>query len=412
MKRTILLVGALSAVVASACRTNGYRDDRYAEQPAGTGMTAQRDYDEKFDSQAGKPSTTFPKSSSAGDPAPQTAGTAGTAQRDYDDREDSHETVTAVGTSTTAATSGSGTAVSKGYGGSTGPGTQPNTAKSTNAAKSKVVVDDRIESQIDVTVREMDSTGLKGGVGVAEASAPRRDEIDASTAISAWPAASQQAARAIITKYGPPDEIGNAWLCWKETGPWKMTMVHRQEVEHNFPMPHKDVLTQAVDMKVPADKIDDLAQFDGSIAVQRTAGCVSVTCDKEEMNFVALNLANDIITGKRSVEQAREMLANTAQQVQNGQLPDIAQGLTFSVAKGNTADPDARFAADETKKASGVTDMKAPSTAPKDVPKKDSKVDGVDKSIDRPHPNKPDVDPVPDDEPDPNHDDDLDDPNR
>jgi len=380
-------------------------------------MTAQRDFDDKLDSQCGTVSTGYPKPSySAGDPAPQTAGTAGTAQRDYDDRQDSRDTVAStdgkhkkpygIGAGATTVTSESATTVSKGYGGSSGPGTQATSATSLHDS------DDALDSQVDVRAREMDRTGLKGGVGVSPASAPRRDNIDAETAIGAWPAVPREAARAMIAKYGQPDEISQGWLCWKNNGPWKMTLVHREEVEHNFPMPHKDVLTQAVAMKVPPDKIDELAQFDGSIAVQRTAGCVSVTCDKEEMNFVALNLANDIITGKRSVEQAREMLANTALQVQNGQRPDIAQRLAFTVSTGNTGDPDARFSADPLKKASGVTDSALPSSAPKELPKKDAKVDGVDKTIDRPHPNKPDIDPQPDDEPDPNPDDDLDDPDR
>ena len=41
----------------------------------------------------------------------------------------------------------------------------------------------------------------------------------------------------------------------------------------------------------------DLARFDGSVIVERTRGEIGARCDKEEMNYLALNLAHDIVTG-------------------------------------------------------------------------------------------------------------------
>jgi hypothetical protein len=40
------------------------------------------------------------------------------------------------------------------------------------------------------------------------------------------------------------------------TGLWKRTIVYRDEVPHNFPKPHTDVLEQFVDYKVPVGKFD------------------------------------------------------------------------------------------------------------------------------------------------------------
>ena len=39
---------------------------------------------------------------------------------------------------------------------------------------------------------------------------------------------------------------------------------------------------------------------DGSVSVHRTVGEISAKCDFEGANFLALNLANDVITGKYS----------------------------------------------------------------------------------------------------------------
>ena len=58
------------------------------------------------------------------------------------------------------------------------------------------------------------------------------------------------------------------------------------------------------------------------------------------MNFVAINLANDIITGKRSVEEAREEYSKLYQAYKNEEKPAYTQQFQFEVAKGKTADPD------------------------------------------------------------------------
>lgn len=50
-------------------------------------------------------------------------------------------------------------------------------------------------------------------------------------------------------------------------------------------MQHKDVLEQFVNYEVPADKMDELVRFDGSIIVFRTDGLMSVRCDNEAANI-------------------------------------------------------------------------------------------------------------------------------
>jgi len=46
-------------------------------------------------------------------------------------------------------------------------------------------------------------------------------------------------------------------------------------------MPHKDVLEQFVNRNVPVEKFKELAQYDGSVIVERTKGEISARCDKE-----------------------------------------------------------------------------------------------------------------------------------
>jgi hypothetical protein len=158
--------------------------------------------------------------------------------------------------------------------------------------------------------------------------------------ISGWSAKPKEVADAMIKKYGTPNEVTANMLIWYNNGPWKRTILYKEEIPHDFPKPHTDLLQQFIDYKVPVNKFSDLAQYDGSVIVERTKGEISARCDKEEMNFLALNLANDVATGNKTVDEARAYYAKTAMAFMKGQKDPYTQGLQFTVPHGNTGDPD------------------------------------------------------------------------
>jgi hypothetical protein len=158
--------------------------------------------------------------------------------------------------------------------------------------------------------------------------------------LSGWHEAAQQAAQQMNEKYGPPDGVTDMMLVWNDTGPWKRTIVYKEAVDHDFPMPHPDVLEQTINYDVPVEMFDDLAAYDGSVIAERTKGILSARCDKEEANFLAINLANDIVNGKRTVEEAREFYAETIKAVMNGEKPEYTQGFVFDVPQENINNPD------------------------------------------------------------------------
>lgn len=159
--------------------------------------------------------------------------------------------------------------------------------------------------------------------------------------IQSWPVESRTAAEAIIAKYGMPKEFTSTMLVWEKTGPWKKTVVMKDAVDHQFPVAHKDVLKQVVDYKVPADKADEIAQFDGSVLIDRTKGEVAVRCDKEENNFIAMNLVDEIVQGKKNVKQAREMMAKAVTGSKlAGNEGMFKDGFKFQLATSSTADAD------------------------------------------------------------------------
>jgi hypothetical protein len=65
---------------------------------------------------------------------------------------------------------------------------------------------------------------------------------------------------------------------------------------------------------------------------------MAARCDKEAANFLALNLAHDILTGERTVDEARAFYGDTMQAVMGGgqpENPEYIQGFTFDVPQEN-----------------------------------------------------------------------------
>jgi hypothetical protein len=157
--------------------------------------------------------------------------------------------------------------------------------------------------------------------------------------VSEWPKEQQKVVMEMREKYGEPVEATSSMVKWRDSGEFKYTKVMKEPVDHDFPMPHKDFLEQGINYKVPPEKAGELAAFDGSVYFDRTKGTMSARCDKEENNILALNLAHDVITGKRSVKDAREFFARTASAAMKGKKSEYMEKLLFKVPD-NTADKD------------------------------------------------------------------------
>ena len=100
-------------------------------------------------------------------------------------------------------------------------------------------------------------------------------------------------------------------------------------------------LEQTVNYRVPLEKVADLLKYDGSLVIDRTRGELSVHCDNEQANTLTLNIANDIVTGDRNVEQALAYHAQVIRGVQIGEHETYPYKLRFKVpqAVADTADP-------------------------------------------------------------------------
>jgi hypothetical protein len=165
--------------------------------------------------------------------------------------------------------------------------------------------------------------------------------------IREWPEESREAAQLVIDKHGEPDEASDSQLIWHKRGEWKRIVASKTFYAHEFPAPHHDSVESFIDYRVPPEKFSELAEFDGSVIVERTAGEVSARCHDEEANRLALNLMHDIVTGAKTVEQARDYYAKEFADYRRKLPTPYMQALRFKPPGGGTADPDRRVLSDE-----------------------------------------------------------------
>lgn len=162
----------------------------------------------------------------------------------------------------------------------------------------------------------------------------------ASDTIASWPAEAQKAANSMIEMHGAPGEVTPTMLVWHDSGPWKHIIASNIVTQHNFPGPHPDTVEQFVSYKVPENKHDEIALFDGSVNIDKTRGEMSARCDAEHHNILSLNLAHDIITGKRSVKDARAFFTRVVMvEKKENKLHDYMKKLNFK-PQPNSANPD------------------------------------------------------------------------
>lgn len=149
--------------------------------------------------------------------------------------------------------------------------------------------------------------------------------------IMRWPTRSRNAAGLLLEKYGTPDQFDRNTLVWFNNGEWKKTVVRRTLSRRDPTGKNKDYLEQTVGYLVPADKVADLKRFSPMLEVSQSAGELTFASESETKNRLALNLAEEIVTGKRTVADARSFLSTTTRLAASGKSSPYLDTLLFEV---------------------------------------------------------------------------------
>ena len=166
---------------------------------------------------------------------------------------------------------------------------------------------------------------------------PATDRASVDKIVAGWPERPRLGANGMLAKYGLPQEATSERLIWHKVGPFKRITVLKLETPHDFPLPHFDYLEHTIEYNVPQDKVGDLIAFDASSTINRTVGELSARCDLEGHNVLTLNLDHDIVTGKKSVEEARQAFGEIVVQDVMGKHPAYVEALQFEPARATSA---------------------------------------------------------------------------
>lgn len=165
---------------------------------------------------------------------------------------------------------------------------------------------------------------------VAGAALDRRELAEAT--VSHWSAVSRLAARRLMEEYGVPDEVHSGHLVWINNAPWRRTIVSNARPMLETDVAGLDVVEQTVNYPLTPKQAVDVAAYDDRVVFNPRAGELSSRADKEEHNFLRLNLADDVANGRLRPEQARDSYASIVTFERAGKTSPYLLGLRFSVA--------------------------------------------------------------------------------
>ena len=149
------------------------------------------------------------------------------------------------------------------------------------------------------------------------------------TVISQWPVRPQHEARVLIGKYGEPRSFDDGKLVWGLQGPWQQTIVYRTAPRSFLGYHGKDILEQSIAYVVPDGKIPALARFDNRLRFDKANGRLAARSESEGLNYLALNLADEIVAGKRDVDDARGFYRKTVNLAESGKSSGYMERLLF-----------------------------------------------------------------------------------
>ncbi len=141
--------------------------------------------------------------------------------------------------------------------------------------------------------------------------------------VSGWTDTARLAAQLMMKRYGSPDEVGSSRLVWNGNGPWKRTIVRQ------LPAKELGVLEQTMAYRLTPAQASVLTEMDGRLSCDVARMELSSRSDREEVNFLRLNLANDVINGRLTAQEARESYARILSLEQAGKASKYMSSLSY-----------------------------------------------------------------------------------
>lgn len=150
--------------------------------------------------------------------------------------------------------------------------------------------------------------------------------------ISKWGELPRGLAAGLLEKYGEPDEMTPGWLTWRRRGIFLWMTVYSGE---GFPR-RWGLLEQSVAYPLSKPGQADVAALRLGVDYDPSVGTLTVSAESEEAAFLALNVAHDVLQGRRVPAEAREFYRKTMDLSLSGKSSPYTSGLLFKPPRGKT----------------------------------------------------------------------------
>jgi len=151
--------------------------------------------------------------------------------------------------------------------------------------------------------------------------------VSAEDLVSRWPDRPRALAQLMIERYGKPDQTVASQISWSLRGPWSKIVVFRD------PDPSgrgKHLLQSVPYAAVPVDHHwRDLSEFGRGASYDPATRELTARTDSQETNYLALNLADEIVRGRRNVRDAQDFYDAASNLSSAGKSSPYMQGLLF-----------------------------------------------------------------------------------
>jgi hypothetical protein len=145
-------------------------------------------------------------------------------------------------------------------------------------------------------------------------------------AIASWPETAREVAGAMLARYGVPDRITPDALYWLERGPWRTTTVHRDD---DFAR-RGGVLEQSLSYVNAQGRWWALNELGLGVVYDAKVQVLSSAAESEAANILALNLAVEVATDRRTPQDARAFYRRTLDLSLSGKSSAYTRGLLFT----------------------------------------------------------------------------------
>ena len=147
--------------------------------------------------------------------------------------------------------------------------------------------------------------------------------------VKRWAAPSADIGQWLLDEYGLPDDVTLNRLTWDRRGPWKRTVVWNKTPIYRSTA-DLAVMQQTVDYRLSLKQAADLLAFNDGLEIDLARGELSSRARQEEINYLALNLADEIARGRKTVPQAQAAYARVVELTAAGKSSPYTGGLLFS----------------------------------------------------------------------------------